>query len=48
MRTSKLVEETEPKDELPRISALSPEEYIKLEDDNVRGGLAYAADTLGL
>ena len=48
VRTSKLVEETEPKDELPRLSALSPEEYIKLEDDNVRGGLAYAADTLGL
>lgn len=48
IRTMKLVQDTEPKDELPRISALSPEEHIKLEDDNVRAGLAYAADTLGL
>jgi sugar phosphate isomerase/epimerase len=48
VRTMKLVQDTEPKDELPRISALSPEEYIKLEDDNIRAGLAYAADTLGL
>jgi sugar phosphate isomerase/epimerase len=48
IRTMKLVQDTEPKDELPRISMLSPEERIKLEDDNVRAGLAYAADTLGL
>lgn len=48
IRTMKLVQDTEPKDELPRISMLSPEERIKLEDDNVRGGLAYAADALGL
>lgn len=48
VRTMKLVQDTEPKDELPRMSALSPEEHIKLEDDNIRAGLAYAADTLGL
>lgn len=48
VRTMKLVHDTEPKDELPLISALSPEERIKLEDDNIRAGLAYAADTLGL
>ena len=48
VRTIKLVRETEPKQELPRISDLSPEEHIKLEDDNIRAGLAYAADSLGL
>jgi hypothetical protein len=48
VRTMKLIRETEPKDELPRISTLSPEEHIKLEDDNIRAGLAYAADSLGL
>lgn len=48
IRTMKLVQDTEPKGELPRISRLSTEEHIKLEDDNVRAGLAYAADTLGV
>jgi 3-oxoisoapionate decarboxylase len=48
VRTMKLVHDTEPQEDLPSISALSPEEHIKLEDDNVRDGLAYAADTLGL
>jgi sugar phosphate isomerase/epimerase len=48
VRMMKLIQATEPKDDLPRISALSPEERIKLEDGNVRAGLAYAADTLGL
>jgi sugar phosphate isomerase/epimerase len=48
VRTMKLVHDTEPQDELPSISALSLEEHIKLEDDNIRAGLAYAADALGL
>jgi sugar phosphate isomerase/epimerase len=48
VRTMKLVQDNEPKGDLPRISALSPEEHIKLEDDNIRASLAYAADTLGL
>lgn len=33
---------------LPRISGLSPEEQLKVEDDNVRKCLAYAAETLGI
>lgn len=48
IRTLRTVRENEPKEDLPRISALPVEEQIKLEDDNVRAGLAYAANVLGL
>ena len=48
IRTLRTVRETEPTEPFPIISKLSPDERIKLEDDNVRAGLDYAANVLGL
>lgn len=42
------VKATQPKEPFERISKLSKEEQIRLEDDNVRKGIAYARDVLGL
>ena len=47
-RTVMTVKRTQPKEPLPKISALSVEEQLRLEDDNNRKGLAYARQTLGL
>jgi hypothetical protein len=33
---------------LPRISQLPPEEQLRVEDENVRKCIDYAADTLGI
>jgi hypothetical protein len=48
IRTLRTIRENEPVEPLALISQLSPEERIKLEDDNVRAGLDYAANVLGL
>ncbi len=48
IRTMRTVRDTEPADPLPKPSQLSPEELLKLEDDNVRAGLTYASNELGL
>jgi len=47
-KTLALVKKTQPKDPFPLVSDLSPEVQLKLEDDNVRKGLAYARDVLNL
>jgi len=47
-RTLVMVREKQSGQPLPRISHLSPEEQIKLEDDNVRQCLAYANEHLNL
>ena len=46
--TLRTIRDTQPKEPLPLFSKLSEEEKLKVEDENVRKGLAYAADNLGL
>ena len=46
--TLRTVRDTQPKDPLPLFSTLSEEEKVRVEDENVRKGLAYAAEKLGL
>ena len=47
-RTLALVRAKAPKEPLPGVAGLSPQQRLKLEDDNVRQCLAYAQGRLGL
>jgi sugar phosphate isomerase/epimerase len=47
-RTLTMVRAKTPKEPLPRMAGLSPEQRLKLEDDNVRKCLGYARTRLGL